>query len=351
MKTVFHVICRPDGGGAEFLVRELVRILPNYGYKTFAIYFYNPTKVKLRENEICLNLSSARSIKAIFSLRKTLKKLNFNEKSILHTHLTWPLYYCSFAFPNIRNKFHTEHNTSNKRRRFSLLKLLEKKIYSKNKIIICISNAVKKSLSNWIEDKNQRLITISNGIRIFPLKKQIRSNPNKVRLISIGSLTDKKGFDIALNAISKLGDLIESYIILGEGPLRKKLEKLVSKYSLNKIVKMPGHVEDVFSYINNADLCIMPSRVEGFGLAALEVLSAGLPLIASNVEGLKDISNSDNTILFKSEDIYSLRNSIILASKKLVGNKKLAKSGREHALSFSLEKMAKNYADVYDKIL
>ena len=354
--VIIHIITRPDKGGAEFLVRELYKYLKKKGFNINVIYFTNPSKVNLYSNEYCLNFKSPADLRIIWYLRKKIKKIVKKNFSIIHSHLSWPLYFLPLSYLDIKSKYlYTEHNTYNKRRKFLFLKFFEKYIYNKFFRVICVSKAVKISLIKWlgVSNKNKKIIVIPNGVRLFSLTIRRKNKNRKIQLISIGSLTEQKGFDVAINAISLIKDKVESYTILGEGVERKKLLALAEKRGVRDKLIIPGYVENIEKYLVKAELGLIPSRWEGFRLTSIEMLSTGLPIISSNIPGLAEVvGNCPAVKLVKPEDSEALALCIekTIINNRLKGKKKIALQARKHAKKFCLETMCQNYVNIYKNI-
>ena len=291
--AIVQVITSPDGGGAEVLARKLALELNNRGLNSFIIYFSNPRNTKLFDWEFVLRSNSPQSLINFFLIKKIIKRLKAKyKKLILHSHLTWPF----FNIALLRNtssiiKVHTEHNTFNKRRYFHFLRYLEKFLYDRYDFIICISISTKTSLENWLRKSipKYKCKVIYNGSRSFKISSKTINKKNKIKIVSIGSLTYQKGFDIAIKAINLCRQKVDKYLIYGEGPEKSKLEKLIYELKLQEIVFIKGYKKDIDRINLNSDLALITSRWEGFGLVAIEFLSAGIPVIASSIDGLKEI--------------------------------------------------------------
>ena len=132
----------------------------------------------------------------------------------------------------------------------------------------------------------------------------------KFNLISIGNLTLQKSHDVSIKAISHCKELINSFIILGEGPERNNLERLIMKRKLSNIVKLKGYKADFYKCLKNSDLGLISSRWEGFGLVSIEMISSGLPLCISQVGGMTNIIKELDTV--KIIDNFDEKNGQIL---------------------------------------
>jgi len=352
--NIIHIIERPDGGGAELLIRMLVSLMIKSGLNVSIIYIHNPLRARLKHYEYCLNLSHARDLRGIWSLRRKLKSLKKKKKkNIVHAHTTWPLYFSAIATIGFKTiNFYTEHNTYNGRRKFKFLKLLETYIYSKFHKIICISKGTKKNLIKWlsITSDDKKIVIVKNGSRLFNTIIRKKINPKKLRLVSIGLLNKKKGFDIAIKTIFLLKDQIDHYTIIGDGNQKKKLLDLARKLGVMDKIFITGYKKNFKSYLSNSDIGLVPSRWEGFGLVSVEMLSTGLPLVCSNVPGLREVIGKCRAVqLVKPENPKALARGILKVTKQLenIKSKEITLQARKHSEKFDMNLFCTKYLDLY----
>ncbi|WDH75423.1 glycosyltransferase family 4 protein [Exiguobacterium marinum] len=109
-------------------------------------------------------------------------------------------------------------------------------------------------------------------------------------LLSVGELNENKNHETIIRAIATLKDRNVQYWIAGTGDSKQRLERMIIELELKEQVHLLGFREDVFEVMKAADCFVFPSRREGLGMAALEAMAAGLPLITSNVHGINDYS-------------------------------------------------------------
>lgn len=355
MIKVIHIAPCPSGGGAEFIVRSLVDGLSACGISASAVYLANPQNVTLSSNEYCLGLSRPRSFRSVLLLRNIIKsELLKNSNVIIHAHLTWGLYYVWISSFRLNVKIvYTEHSTYNKRRSLPLLCHIERLVYSRYSAVCCISEGVMRSLKNWLNFPSfeSRMKLIPNGSRSFENVALNRSFSQKVRLLSIGSLNHWKGFEYSIRAVSLCRNIVDSYHIVGEGPYRKHLECLIQGLGLERTVFLPGWSVCPSRYLADATLGIVPSVWEGFGLVPLEMLSAGLPLVATRVDGLKDILDGCPGVFFvEPKRPKEIAESIEVAAKNLVGLSSVSNAAVEHARKYSISKMLSLYSSLYNHL-
>lgn len=355
---ILNIISSREGGGAEFLVRQLNRLYSKKGVESHALYLTGNNN-GLESNESALGVNP-RSPFNILRIRKAL--VHFRNKSkgelIVHVHLTWPFFYVPLASFGLRGikLVYTEHSTINKRRKIPLFWVLERFCYSRYSKIICISKGVRSSLTIWLGERlSERMVIVLNGSSIYNLANRSSVKGRKIRLISVGSLTPKKNFVTILHAISQLPDLVETYFLVGDGPEKSRLYNVIQGEQIQDKVKLIGWSDSIEEYFHKADIQIIPSLWEGFGLVAVEGMSTGLPVVASNVAGLNevlDLSNPAVTFVDNPKNVVNWVESITVAIEKLRsdGAEELAIASRAQAEKFTLEKMADRYIEVYHSI-
>lgn len=114
-------------------------------------------------------------------------------------------------------------------------------------------------------------------------------------VLSVGELNKNKNHKVIIAAIAKLSNSKIHYVICGQGPLENYLVNLTQELRLEKQVHLLGFRKDIPEICKVSDLFVFPSLREGLGLAALEAMASGLPIITSNVHGIVDYSIDEVT--------------------------------------------------------
>lgn len=354
-QVIVQVITSRTGGGAELLVRELHSRIASRGLESRAIYFSTRPGEQLEKGESTLGLSPRNPL-AMFALRKELKKLAGNyDRVLVHAHLTWPFIYVALAslLLNVRLVY-TEHNTTNRRRSVPGARWLDRFFYRRYQRIICISAGVFDALREWVGPSlSRRLAMVPNGSRLFTLKPRVLQPGERLKLLSVGSLTHKKGFDVTIEAVAQLGDKLESYMIIGEGPERAALEAKIQELNLEGSVVLAGWTDDIQGTLHAAHIQLIPSLWEGFGLVAVEGMSTGIPVIASDVRGLREVLDPANpavVLIASHRDAAKWVAAIEELANQLQGNNDLHAVSRTQAEKFSLQAMVGSYLRIYSEL-
>tara|TARA_Y100000022_G_C13204881_1_gene354548 strand:+ start:56 stop:1126 length:1071 start_codon:yes stop_codon:yes gene_type:complete len=231
---------------------------------------------------------------------------------------------------------------------------LQKIIYKLANFVVVPSIHVKNKLVlNKIIDQN-KIKVIHNGIDLnFCIKKKI-SLENEVKIVCLANFySEIKGQKYLLHALKFLPYKFKIYFI-GDGILIDSIKKLVVDYKLNDRVTFLGFKNETFlrKNLSKYDVMVIPSLSESFCIAALEGMASGLPVIASNVGGLKEIfKQNQNGILVKPGNSQSIANEL----KNLTNNIKKYKFIKENGLksvrnNFNQELMVKNYYNVFKSL-
>ena len=164
-------------------------------------------------------------------------------------------------------------------------------LYSKSHAVVAISNAVAQTLEQQNICKSDKIRIIGNPVNMSVAQSSLTSRPaRKVGwqtnyIAAVGRLAEAKGFDVLIRAFSKIdrGDL--DLVIVGEGPLRPELERLIADYGLAGRVHLPGFVPNPGPIVAGAKLFVLSSNWEGFGNVLVEALAAGTPVVSTDCLG------------------------------------------------------------------
>jgi glycosyltransferase involved in cell wall biosynthesis len=175
------------------------------------------------------------------------------------------------------------------------------------------------------------------------------------KLVSfVGKFTNFKGIDILIKAARIVTDEIPEVVfaLAGDGQLMAEMKQLSAELKLNNVYFLGQQTqEDVASLYSVADVSVVPSRIEPFGLVAIEALGCGTPVVATNAGGLPDFVNNKVGQLIEMEDVDALAKAII---EELKNNTKLTKGkyAREYAVeNYSWKKTLQNVIDIYKGVL
>ena len=325
-KNLLIVIPVLRSGGAEKIAVMQSQLFQR-DYSVFIFTFHKNESNTLEKNIISLNWSYNiwSVIKSMLLgpvlLRKFCKKNNID---IVISHMERSNYIVALSriLPGYQYRHYAVvHNA----KYIKLLRhrLLIKLLYNKINKIICVSRRIKHIIDKKYRLKN--VINIYNPIDLVEIEKK-RSIPltveesklfdtKKISLINVGRLHIQKGQEFLIEsfsiAVKKNNNL--QLIILGDGPLRNKLETQVDNLNLNESIHFLGNQSNVFKYLNRADIFILSSLWEGFPGVLLEAMACKLPIISSDCDsGPREILAPQISVDAKLEYPYKTENGYII---------------------------------------
>ncbi|WP_446897568.1 glycosyltransferase [Clostridium sp. LBM24168] len=219
---------------------------------------------------------------------------------------------------------------------------------------------VSSKLKNMVKDQKfyNKIRVINNGIDVnCDFCNSKRKDENVIKILSVSNLKETKGIHINLEVLGKLKDKYSNvqYDIIGSGDFEESLKKLVKKLNLEDKVNFLGRMEhkEVIKCMSNYDIFSLPSYNEGFGVAYIEAMSVGLPVIGVKGEGIEDvIVNGKNGFLVERENVESLYSTL----DKLIQDKnirvKVGLNGKSTVEKyFTWDKNAQKVIKLYDELI
>lgn len=199
--------------------------------------------------------------------------------------------------------------------------------------------------------------TIYHGLRqIYDSSKNTTNNRNSNhQLVIVGRLQKMKGHQ---HIFKCLPDLIEKFPdlhlnIVGQGPQREEWEQLCKEQGLSAHVTFHGYVKNPLDYLRDADVVLMPSIGEGFGLVFLEAFEVGTPVIAFDVPAANEIIDHEiNGILVEAFKLDQMTREIAALLRDKTERQRLSENARASLDNrFTVEKMVEETAQLYRRIL
>lgn len=218
-------------------------------------------------------------------------------------------------------------------------------IYNNSSCILALSNDMKNIMQ---KSTNKQITIFSNGI---DCSKFIKTNPTKNNIVFLGRLIKIKGIEYLINSLEFVKNDIQIHII-GDGEERLSLEKEAEKYK-NKI-KFYGKIsnEENINIFSKSKIFVLPSIFEGQGIVLLEAMASGLPIVASNVDGIPSvIENNVNGFLVPSKNSKLIAEKIdYLLDNKDVWNE-ISNNNIEKAKQYDITNLTKQLLDIYKGVL
>jgi len=377
---ILHVITSLQTGGAETLVVNLMPRFVALGHEVGVVVFngqQTPLMERLeRECPQCRIYCLGHSYYSpayIFQLARIMRHYD-----VVHTHNSSPQLFAAIANIVCRKRLvTTEHNTNNRKRSNRLLRLLDKWMYPRHEKVICISEIAERKLRGYLNgnvngngnatknyndnvngnDRNDvkvsvnvdYICTINNGVDVTAIHQAepietLRSE--RFVAVMVAGFREQKDQDTLIRAMALLPKEKYELWLVGDGTRRASLQLIIDNLQLGDQVKLLGLRTDVPQILKTADVVVMSSHWEGLSLSNIEGMSAGKPFVASDVNGLREVTDGYG-LLFPHEDAEALAKVIQKLHDEPDFYRQVAKKCYERAKQFDITEMVAKYNKVY----
>ena len=237
-----------------------------------------------------------------------------------------------------------------------MLYLWERFSYRRADYLMCVSDSTRQIILRHYGVNLKLCKTIPLGVdqsRFFPL--HLKRIPNS--LFFLGRLEERKGIDFLIRAISIVKDRLNDIQLFmgGDGVLRSCLENFIKKNDLESNVHLLGAVDDsaLNEWYNKVSVVIIPSVFEGFGLTAIEAMACGTPVIATDVDALRDvIENGVNGLLVQYNNVGALSEKILYLLKNKVEQSRFSINGKKKVQTvYNWSNISHDILRVYEHVL
>ncbi len=336
-KDYFDVFCFfPNRGLASETINSNIKFF--YSSKNSFFYIIKTLQGIIKQNQI--NIVHAQGTRAAFWIRM-LFLFSINRPKIIYT---------LHGFHIIRKNFIIKN----------ILLFFERILNQCIDFLICVGESDKNLVLKYKTISPNKIKIIKNGIDLLKfqvnpentqnIKNELHLN-DKLILSSIARLHSQKDISTILKSLKIISSKIDNFILLiiGDGPLRQSLEEEVKDLNIiNKVIFL-GARKDVPILINISDIVILSTNWEGLPLIPLETGASKKPIIASNVDGVREtIIDGKTGFLFKKGFPEDLSDKILKLATSEQLRKEMGENGFKYVLeNFSKEKMTKEYQNLY----
>jgi len=375
MKKVLHLRSSSGFYGPEAQILQLVKPMRQEGFEIEILALYrrngnmpliHPLVERAKRSGLKANQldDMARfSPKAILRIAERLRRGHF---SLIHTHG-----YKTNIFGGLAAKLAgvkgiaTVHLHTEASRRLKLYKVMDLFVLRFFPKVIAVSEHLRQELISKGLSK-EKVVTIHTAIDLEAFLDTVPHNSRKLRdilnigddqcVISIvGRLTPQKGHIYFLKGAKRILEVLPKakFLVIGDGPSRKELEKLAISLGINRAVSFLGYQEDIAAFTNVSDVIVMSSIKEGLPVVLLEALALAKPVVATRVGGVPEVIKDKETgLLVSPRDPEELAQAILYVVRNPNWASKLGERGRELVLrEFSIQIMAREMARVYAELL
>ena len=363
-------------GGAEVVVDNLTRILAQKGHKISIFTISADSKSEIEEyndgRKVYRYGTNFRVASGNFSF-KLLKNSVKYSTDIVHVHISVPTGdIAGFLYAKRKKKplIVTTHLDKGSykgviiKSAYYLYSKLITTLLSQADIIISPSKYYIKE-SRFLEKYKNKVVVIPNGINVEDFNVQCSKEKCREKLafssserilLCVGNLEPRKGLDILLKAMPKILRNIQDVklVVVGNGIMNDKLKNLAERLGIFKHIKFAGFIDEELKpfYYKSADIFVLPSLYEIFGIVNLEAMACSVPIVASKIGGVPDVvKNGENGVLVPPKDEEALAEAIIYLLENEEVRRGMGRNGRKKVEDYSWERIAEETEKVYEKVL
>jgi N-acetyl-alpha-D-glucosaminyl L-malate synthase BshA len=371
------IVCYASVGGSGVVASELARCLAGRGHTTHVIS--SETPFRLREPGAAIRFHRVdtpgyplfREPQYLLALANRIVQVSRAHRlDIIHAHYAIPHAAAAYLARQILaasapaggpRTVTTLHGTD--------VTILGADPSYRETVAFCIdqSDAV-TAVSASLRDDTKREMPVRSTIEVIPnfldcafhrrapdpaLRARLCPAGEKL-VVHISNLRPVKQLDAVVRVFASIREQVRARLaIVGEGPERGKAEELVQELGLAPDVEMIGETQDVIGLLSAADLFLLPSLQESFGLSALEAMACGVPVVASRVGGLPEVVLDGETGYLHPPDRIDLmaESAVRLLSDARLHERMSANAARLAVERFSADRIVPQYEALYERVV
>lgn len=349
MKKILFVIHDLHHGGAEKVLVNLVNNLDRQKFDiTVMALFGGGVNEQFLANDVKLLICHKKAIRGnskvmkLFTPRFLFRHYIHGEYDLIVSYLEGP---SARIVSGCRNKntkliswIHVEqHEKKTASKAFRNYKEALK-CYQRFDCTVCVSEYVKKDFQSIFPVKNPVYVLYNTNEtdKIRELAEEPVNDivfwDNEIKLVGVGKLMPNKGFDKLARIHARLireGYKLHTYI-LGEGPEKNKIEKIIRENNCVDSFTLLGYKTNPYKYVAKCDVFVCSSVAEGFSTAATEALILGVPVVTTRVSGMEEMLGKDNEYGIVIEGTEEM--SLFYAIQNILDNSQLMQKYKDKAL-------------------
>ena len=371
---VLHVIGGGEYGGAEQHILHLVTTLPRDEVEVAVVCFYDSLFAsKLREagiQVIPLHRFGRFDLRLMGALRETFRSF---QPAVIHTHGVKANFFSRLAARSLQVPLVTTVHSSLRfdytgSLTYLIVSLMERGTRRWNHHYIAISGALAAILRQQGVPEKQ-ISVIYNGMDLAPYRQTLLREADRSRLRAEWNIPEQaflfgtvarfvpvKGLPVLLEAFARLAADQQTppfLVLVGDGPERGRLEEIVLEHRLEPLVRFVGFRQDIPACLHACDAFVHSSLYEGLGYTLIEAMASEVPVVASNVGGVKEFVFDEQTgLVVPPGDPAALRD----AMERLWKSPALRETMVQNALrkvenSFSIQLMTERILALYKTLI
>lgn len=351
-------------GGSERVVLTLCRHLKRNQYPSVVCAFKGgPLEKEMEDSGIPVHVLHRRDGIDLSLIWKLVGLIRRYRIEVVNSHHFVSLFYSFWASRwTATAHLHTEHSRWEMERLPFFWNWWFRFFLKRIDGVSAVSTATYEHLREFYNLSSQHVFLILNGIDVNqfasadPIQRgSIGLMPDDIVLGSVGNLRSEKNQRLLIEALAvlKRSRLPIRVVLVGGGPCEEELQQLAINLGVERQVVFLGPRTDTASLYRTFDIYCLTSHYEGLPLSILEAMAAGVPVIGTNVLGIRDvITHHDNGLLVSHLDPQELAQAILtLMGDQTLGQALAARAGRIVREQYSLPVFIRRYEDLFDRLI
>jgi len=369
--NILFVIIQMKMGGTERLVHNIALNIDRKFFNPSILWFFGQTPLKeFKDLRIPLYHVPKTQRFDFVAMRKLSNIIRNNNIQVVNAHhfmsMVYSFYGCKIK--NNRKLIYTEHSKWEVEQISFKWRIIGCYLMKKLNAVVGINNLVADSLQNKFKIKHQKVYTIKNGVDLNRFSKKNRflkrelNIPNNIAVIGIVANFRKVKNHIFL--LKAFKNLLKEYknvklLFIGQGFKGDKenseheIKHFIEDNQLNNNVLLLGFRADIANLLNIMDIFCLSSFKEGLPISLIEAMAAGLPVVGTDVEGIRDIIiNGKNGFLVQIDDVKGLKNALYTLLNDESLRQKMGRESKSLAnQAYSLDYCINQYQDLFMSIM
>ena len=355
---VMIVVHGLETGGAEMMVLHLARELDRAGHPVRVVSLHgDETDVaglmrRAGIDVVALNKAGGPDPRTVLRLRAQMRDFS---PTVVHTHL--PV--LEYVLPAARlygrrvGIIHTVHNLARAETRHRVLRAVNRRAFSHGVVPVALNEEVRSSICREYALPPSAVPVVGNGIDLDafrgPQRRGLRGAG--ARLLCVARLAPAKNHALLLRTVARLRESGRdvSLTLVGDGPLRGRLEELARELGISERVRFAGRRTDTPAFYRDCDLFVLLSDYEGMPMSIIEAMASGLPVVATRAGGVGELVDDGVSGALVEADAAAAAEAIAAICDDPALYARLSAGAVRTSSRYSATAMMEKYVGLYDR--
>lgn len=342
-------------GGAEIMCENLTYALRALGHEVIAVSLgpeHTVISGRMEEAGIRVEYLDKKPGLDLNMIPRLVKLIKREKPQVVHSHLSVIKYVGLAAkLAGVKTCVHTVHSVAHEEAEGPLQKISNKFYFGRGwSVPVALSPEIQKTILDLYGLAPEQVPIIYNGVDLSRcIPKEDYSTGETVNILHVGRFDVPKNHPGLLRAFAQLHkELPQCRLhLVGDGDSRPEMEALARELGIGEAVTFHGMQSNVYPYLHDADIFVLPSLYEGIPMTIIEAMGTGAPIAASNVGGIPGLLNHGKSgmLIDNSDEAIAEALKTLVLDKEL--RETLGRQARKNSVQFSSRSMGEQYCKIY----